>query len=153
MSSRKFYLYSERLLIVLSSTCLGTLFVVLIWQILSRYLFDSPSTFTEELSRLLLIAMASFGATLCFLKRKHLALDLLLQVSSPEKKKVLREIIAVAVFLIGVILTIGGIYLIKEKWSLGQTSAVIGFKLVYFYFLIPFCGILIALSPFKREAI
>ncbi len=147
----KFYRYSERLLIVLSSLCLGTLFFVLLWQILSRYLFDSPSTFTEELSRLLLIAMASFGTTLCFMKRKHLALDILLQMAPRKKKKILLEINAVAITLLGLILTIGGFYLIKEKWSLGQTSAVIGFKLVYFYFLIPFCGILITLSPYKNE--
>ena len=149
----KFYRHSERLLIVLSSLCLGTLFFILLWQILSRYLFDSPSTFTEELSRLLLIAMASFGTTLCFMKRKHLALDLLLQMSTPARKKILEEIIAVAITLLGFILTVGGIYLIKEKWSLGQTSAVIGFKLVYFYFLIPFCGVLIMLSPYKSEEI
>lgn len=149
----KFYKYSERLLIVLSSSCLGTLFFVLLWQIISRYLFDSPSTFTEELSRLLLIAMASFGTTLCFMKRKHLALDLLLQLAPYKKKKILREIIAVGITLVGVILTVGGLYLIKEKWSLGQTSAVIGFELVYFYFLIPFCGILIMLAPYAKEDI
>lgn len=149
--SDKFYRYAERLLIVLSSLCLGTLFIVLLWQILSRYLFESPSTLTEELSRLLLIAMASFGTTLCFLQRKHLALDLLYQLGSPGSKKLLREIAAVAITILGLILTVGGIYLIREKWSLGQTSAVIGFRLVYFYFIIPFCGLLITLSPYKKE--
>lgn len=141
----------EKGLELISTGCLLSLFFVLIWQILSRYLLQTPSTFTEELARLLLIVMASTGAVLSFFKGKHLALDLLYQKSGPALQKHLKEIYAVATIILGLILTVGGIFLIQEKWTLGQTSAVLGFELVYFYFLVPFCGIGIMLSPFHTE--
>lgn len=124
------------------------LLFVLLWQVFSRYVLKNPSTITEELSRLLLVAMASTGAVLSFIERKHLALDLLVQKSAPKTKKLLHEISAIATIILGLILTVGGIFLINEKWSLAQTSSMLGFRLVYFYFLIPFCGAIIMVSPF-----
>lgn len=124
------------------------LLFVLLWQVISRYVLKNPSTVTEELSRLLLVVMASTWAVLSFIERKHLALDLLVQKATPERKIHFHEISAIATIIFGLILTVGGVLLIKEKWSLAQTSSMLGFRLVYFYFLIPFCGAIIILSPF-----
>lgn len=145
------YNWLERTLIYFSSGCMVLLLIVLLWQVLSRYLLKTPSTMTEELSRLLLIGMASTGAVLSFMRRKHLALDLLYQKSSPPLQKVLTEISAIAIFILGFILMVGGVLLIREKWDLGQTSAVLGFELIYFYFLIPICGFIIMISPFQHK--
>lgn len=129
------------------------LFFVLLWQVLSRYLLSDPTTMTEELSRLLLIAMASTGAVLSFIKRRHLALDLVYQRSGPSMRKVLTEITAIATFIFGFILSVGGMLLIKTKWNLGQTSAMMGFDLIYFFFLIPICGFIIMLAPFQNKEV
>lgn len=147
---RRLFFYFDRLLAVISASSMVILMLVLLWQVISRYLLKNPSTITEELSRMLLIFMGSTGAVLSFMRKRHLALDLLYQRSSPKVQKVLREVSAVALVILGFIFLLGGILLIKEKWALGQTTAVLGFELKYFYFIIPFCGFLIMISPFNH---
>lgn len=140
----------QKLLTLFSSACLVSLFFILLWQVFSRYVLKNPSTFTEELSRMLLVAMTLTGASLGFMQSKHLSLDLLLQKSSAKTKKNLMEFILVSQVILGIILLSGGLILLKEKWELGQISSVLGIKLVYYYLLLPFCGLSIMLAPFNE---
>src|SRR5690606_14056564 len=48
-----------------------------LWQVASRYIAQSPSAFTEELSRYLLIWLGVLGAAYASGQREHLAIDLL----------------------------------------------------------------------------
>lgn len=125
-----------------------SLLLILSWQVFSRYVLNNPSTVTEELSRLLLVVMGALGASFTFLEKKHLSLDLIANNASPKFRKFLTEFSGITVMLLGLIFIVGGSMMIFEKWSLGQTSAVLGYRLVYLYFLVPFCGIIILLSPF-----
>ena len=60
------------------------------WQVLSRYVVQNPSSFTDELSRYMLIWVGMLGAAYVAGKNEHLAIDIIL-VSLREKlqKKVL----------------------------------------------------------------
>jgi TRAP-type C4-dicarboxylate transport system permease small subunit len=141
----------HRFLLFLTSGVILTLLVALSWQVFARYVLRNPSTVTEELSRFLLIVLGTTGAAFTFLERKHLALDWLVQRSGPERKATLRELSGVATSLLGTLLIVGGVLLIREKWHLGQTSPVLGLRLVWLYLLVPFCGLVIALSPFHHR--
>jgi hypothetical protein len=60
---------------------LAILFAVLVgcvsWQVGSRYLFEAPSTMTEEITRLLLVWLAMLGAAYTLGQRRHLAINLI----------------------------------------------------------------------------
>ncbi|MDP7572961.1 MAG: TRAP transporter small permease subunit, partial [Myxococcota bacterium] len=64
---------------------LGTLLVVLmaasvvnvLWQVLSRYVLGSPSSFTDELARYLLVWVGLLGSAYAAGQRLHVAVDLL----------------------------------------------------------------------------
>lgn len=127
---------------------MSLLFIVLIWQVASRYVLNDPSTVTEELARLMLMAMGLTGAVLCFFQKKHLSLDLFLHSANPKTRIWLEIFSSLAIITLGFLLLVGGILMIIEKWSLGQQSSVLGFQLVWMYFLVPLSGILIMLSPF-----
>ena len=47
------------------------------WQVISRYVFSSPSSWTEEVARFILIWVSMLGAAYAFRTRAHLGLDLL----------------------------------------------------------------------------
>lgn len=130
---------------------LVVLLVVLTWQVFSRYVLRDPSTVTEELSRLLLIWLGTLGTALGFVERKHLAFDLLEEKVSPENRARLREIVDVCVVLFGVLLTVGGILLVWEKATLGQTSPVLKIPYVWVALVLPLAGICITLAPFFAE--
>lgn len=148
---KNFFKWSERLFAFLSGSILLALLVILSWQVFSRYVLKSPSTVTEELSRLLLIALTSFGTTLTFLQHQQLGLDIISEKATGRFKVFVTEFSNVLIMLLGVVLMVGGVAMIDAKWSLNQVSPVLGFRQVYLYTLLPFCGFFILLSPFNKQ--
>lgn len=49
--------------------CLGVMFVVVMLQVFSRYLFNSPPSWAEELARYMMIWLGLLGATMSFKSR------------------------------------------------------------------------------------
>jgi TRAP-type C4-dicarboxylate transport system permease small subunit len=46
------------------------------WQVLTRFVLQNPSSYTEELARYLLIWLGLLGAGYCVGQRSHLAIDI-----------------------------------------------------------------------------
>ncbi|MBP0649952.1 TRAP transporter small permease subunit, partial [Mycobacterium tuberculosis] len=64
---------------------LGVMSVLIIYQVVARYVFNAPSSLTEELLRYSLIWLGILGAGYCFMLNKHLNLPLLVDaVSAPN---------------------------------------------------------------------
>jgi TRAP-type C4-dicarboxylate transport system permease small subunit len=58
-------------------TAFTVLVACVVWQVVSRYVLQSPSTVTDEMARFLFIWVALLGAAYTFGQRRHLAIDLL----------------------------------------------------------------------------
>ena len=65
---------------------MSVLVIDVLWQVFSRYVLNAPSSYTDELAGFLLIWVGVVGAAYVAANREHLAIDLLLQRSSPERK-------------------------------------------------------------------
>mgnify|MGYP003781931727 CR=1 FL=1 len=131
----------EWALIVLMSV----LVIDVLWQVISRYVMNSPSSFTDELAGFLLIWVGLLGAAYVAGKREHLAIDLLLQKSSPERKHKLELLISVIIVLFAVtVLLIGGTWLVYTRFHLSVKSAALGMPLGIVYLVLPISGILIS---------
>ncbi len=66
------------------SVLLGvTLFAVLIWQVVTRYLLGDPSPYTEEASRYLYVGVVFFGAAAAVGDRSHIGMPFLVERLSP----------------------------------------------------------------------
>jgi len=116
------------------------------WQVISRYVFSSPSSWTEEVARFLLIWIGVLGAAYAFRTGVHLGLDVLPKKLTGTAARVLKmfTLLMVLVFAIGV-LVIGGISLVSLTWELKQYSAVLGLPIALVYSVIPIAGVLICL--------
>lgn len=127
---------------------LGTLLVVLmaasvvnvLWQVFSRYALGSPSSFTDELARYLLVWVGLLGSAYAAGQRLHVAVDLL-----PGRAGRLRTASAllahgvVALFSLAV-LVVGGGGLVRLVAELGQRSAALGVPLAWVYLAVPLAG-------------
>ncbi|MBS0000742.1 MAG: TRAP transporter small permease [Cyclobacteriaceae bacterium] len=130
----------EKTLILL----LGLMLLQVVWQVFSRYILLVPSSFTDELSRFLLIWISLLGASYATGKRMHLTIDLLPNYLSGRKKKNLDLLIHFLVILFALfVMVIGGIRLVYITLTLGQTSSSLEIPLGYIYLIIPLSGILI----------
>jgi TRAP-type C4-dicarboxylate transport system permease small subunit len=124
---------------------MSVLVIDVLWQVISRYVLSSPSSFTDELAGFLLIWVGLLGAAYVAGKKEHLAIDLLLQKQKGERKKRLEIIINSLVFLFALgVMTIGGIWLVYTRFALDVKSAALEIPLGYIYIVMPLSGLLIA---------
>lgn len=114
------------------------------WQVTSRYVFQSPSSFTDELSRYMLIWVGMLGAAYVAGKNEHLAIDILLTKLEEKAQDKLMIVINCCVLIFGlVVMVIGGSNLVYLTFILEQKSAVLQIPLAYIYGIIPFSGLLV----------
>lgn len=115
-----------------------------LWQVASRYIVRSPSSFTDELARFLLIWVGLLGASYVTGQKLHLAIDILPSKLEGKKERNLNMLINVLVALFALFAMVwGGIRLVYITLTLEQTSAALNIPLGYVYLVVPLSGIII----------
>jgi len=115
-----------------------------LWQIFSRYVIESPSTFTDELSRYMLIWIGLLGAAYASGQRQHLSINILPPRLNEKNRIRLRiaQNITIMVF-VALVLIIGGSRLVYITYYLDQHSPALNLSVAVVYLIIPISGILI----------
>ncbi len=140
----KFEQALNKVLEVVMVFLMSVLVIDVLWQVFSRYLLSSPSSFTDELAGFLLIWVGVLGAAYVAGKREHLAIDILLQRSPPARQKRLQYLIHTLVFLFALfVMVIGGIILMYTRFVLQVKSAALQLPLGYVYIILPISGLII----------
>jgi TRAP-type C4-dicarboxylate transport system permease small subunit len=103
------------------------------WQVLSRFVFRAPSSFTEELAGFLLIWIGLLGAAYALRTRAHLGIDLLTAKLSGATKRAAAMVAHTLVLLFA---------LTTMVFQLEQISSVMGLRMGYVYVAIPLAGLL-----------
>ena len=115
-----------------------------LWQVFSRYVLSSPSSYTAELAGYLLIWAGMLGAAYVAGRNEHLAIDLLLQRSSPDRRYKLEMIISVIIIVFAItVMIVGGSWLVSTRLYLSVKSSALGVPLGYVYLVLPISGLLI----------
>ncbi|MGQ7869201.1 TRAP transporter small permease [Sunxiuqinia sp. sy24] len=124
---------------------MGILVLDVLWQVFSRYVMNAPSSFTDELAGFLLIWVGLLGAAYVAGQREHLAIDLLIQRSSPKRRFKLEMMISVVVIIFALtVMVVGGSWLVYTRFYLSVKSAALGLPLGMVYLVLPISGLLIA---------
>jgi TRAP-type C4-dicarboxylate transport system permease small subunit len=124
---------------------MGIMVLNVSWQVFSRYVLQNPSSFTDELSRYMLIWLGMLGAAYVAGQDQHLAIDILPQKLLGKARAKLMIFIYTAVLLFAVlIMVLGGSNLVYITFILEQKSATLQLPLAYVYTIIPFSGLLVA---------
>ena len=118
------------------------LVIDVLWQVTSRYILVNPSSFTTELAGYLMIWVGILGAAYVAGKNEHLAIDLLVQKSSPGRKKKLLINVMIMLFSVSVMI-VGGTWLVYTRFLLDVRSADLQLPLGYVYLVVPVSGLLI----------
>jgi len=123
---------------------MSVLVIDVLWQVFSRYLLSSPSSFTDELAGFLLIWVGVLGAAYVAGRKEHLAIDILIQRSPPARQKLLLYIIhsLILLFALSVMVT-GGVVLMYTRFVLQVKSAALQLPLGYVYIVLPISGLII----------
>ncbi|MEA1896425.1 MAG: TRAP transporter small permease [Bacteroidota bacterium] len=145
----------DRALEIVLIVIMSILVMDVLWQVVSRYVLSSPSSFTDELAGFLLVWVGLLGAAYVAGKNEHLAIDLMLQRSGPARKKILNIIITISIVLFSfLVFFTGGTWLVYTRFILEVKSAALEIPLGYVYLILPFSGLLIiyfAIDNFLRS--
>jgi TRAP-type C4-dicarboxylate transport system permease small subunit len=115
-----------------------------LWQVASRFILGSPSSFTDELARYLMIWVGILGAAYVSGRNMHVAIDVLPTRLSPPIQKRLMFIVRVLIILFCLLaMVIGGSRLVYITYVLGQNSPALQVPLAVVYAVIPISGLLI----------
>ncbi|HMC01320.1 MAG TPA: TRAP transporter small permease [Flavobacteriaceae bacterium] len=130
---------SKALVIIMSIMVINVL-----WQVFTRFIVGTPSSFTDELARYLMIWLGILGAAYVSGRNMHVAIDVLPLRSSTKTQKKLKRIVYVLIILFAFFaMVIGGIRLVYITFVLGQHSPALQIPLGFVYLAIPLSGILI----------
>lgn len=137
----------QKIDLILSRTLIiimALMVINVLWQVFTRYLTGSPSSFTDELSRYLMIWLGILGAAYVSGKNMHVAIDYLPSKLKEKPRKRLATFVHIIVLLFALFaLVIGGIRLVYISFTLGQTTPALGMPLAVVYLVLPLSGLLI----------
>ena len=141
---QKFQHKLNRVLEVFLVILMSVLVLDVLWQVFSRYLLSSPSSFTDELAGFLLIWVGVLGAAYVAGRKEHLAIDILIQRSPPARQRKLLYLIHSLILLFALtVMVIGGVYLMYTRFVLQVKSAALQLPLGYVYIVLPISGLII----------
>lgn len=141
MSTIKQYIDSALKWLVITIMAVITLNVL--WQVFSRFILASPSSYTEELARYLLVWLGIMGASYVAGQKMHLAIDLLTVNLNHKGKALLDIIIQICIFTFSLfVMVIGGTRLVMITLTLNQISAALQVPLGYVYIVLPVSGLI-----------
>ena len=125
---------------------LTSLVLVVLWQVFSRYVLQSPSTSTDEIARFQLIWLALIGAAWVVGQKAHLAIDILPDKFMSRGDMRLHRLLYLLIFIFAfVVMIIGGLNLVQVTLTLKQYSTALQIPMGYIYLAIPLSGLLMSI--------
>lgn len=131
----------DTVLNVLAGGSLAIMTILTTYQVITRYIFNAPSTWSEELVGFLFGCATMFGAAVVSGERGHMNIPIVVDMLKPGPKKILL-IFGEVVSLIfsAIILVFGGFQV--SALAMGQMTSSLGVPVGTFYWSMPICGIL-----------
>lgn len=130
-----------KLLNALAGISFIAMVILTCWQVFTRYILESPSTWSEELVSYLFAWASLLGASLITGERGHMNIPIIVERLNAGAQKTLGifgEIVAFA--FSAIILVYGGIQI--SQLAMGQMTSSLGVAVGVFYVVMPLCGIL-----------
>ncbi|HBA96773.1 MAG TPA: TRAP transporter small permease [Lachnospiraceae bacterium] len=133
--------------LVLSSACaviFAAMVVIGTYQIVTRFIFRSPSTVSEELLTYSFTWMALLSSAYVFGKRDHMRMGFMADKAGPGGQKVLGILSEILIMILAAsVLIYGGVTI--TNLTMTQSTASLGIPMGVVYTIIPISGVLIVL--------
>lgn len=122
----------------------AALVLVVCWQVFTRQVLNSPSTWSSVAAQYMFVWLSLFGASYVFGQRGHITVDFVVKKFSARGQQVMSVIVQLIVIAFAVIgLIWGGIRGVDMTW--GQGIPGLPFTVGHMYIALPVAGVLITL--------
>lgn len=125
-----------------SALIFGAMVIIGTYQIVTRFVFNSPSTVSEELLTYSFTWMALLATAYVFGKRDHMRMGFLADKFSAKVQKALSVGAEVLIMLLaGAVMVYGGFTIVQLTMT--QSTASLGIPMGVVYIILPVSGVLI----------
>ena len=134
--------YLDKILEIVCVLIFVFITIVGCYQIITRYVFNSPSTISEELLVFSFTWLSLLASALVFGKKEHMRMSFLADKITGVKAIYLGIITEIIVFIFTIVVMVyGGIEI--TKLTMTQITASLGIVMGYIYIIIPITGVII----------
>ena len=120
----------DKILEVLGIICLTIMTIMIVYQVIARYVFNNPSAVSEALAQFLFVWMIMFGSAYVYGTREHLTMNLVVNILTN-----------ICLFLFVMLICVKGGY----RYTVGQVKqidAALHISKSIMYASVPFTGII-----------
>lgn len=126
----------------------GAIVVTILFEVVTRYIFNSPTDWSGALSRYLLAWMTFLGAALAYRLQAHIAIDIVTEYLSQRAARWLNGAVQAVVLIFLIALLIGGVSLVRATSD--QMTPGLDVPVAWAYLAIPVGSGLMILSAAGR---
>lgn len=135
--------YSYKAIKFIGTVILIAIFLIITAGIISRYIFNHPFSWTEELATFLMVWLCYLSAFLTTVRKKHIVADFFISKASPKFRKAVGVFSKVLMIIFFVFLAVSVLKLLP---SLVWRSGVLDIHRSYYYLPVWTMSILMAYS-------
>ena len=129
---------------VLAGGSMAVMVILTTYQVIVRYIFNSPSTWSEELVGYLFGWSTLFGATIVSGERGHMNIPILIDRFNPPLRKAFHIFGEVIAFVFSATIRVFGGWQVSNL-AMGQQTSSLNVAVGTFYWVMPICGVVILL--------
>ncbi|WP_051297791.1 TRAP transporter small permease [Brevibacterium album] len=118
-------------------------FVLVLTQVVSRYVFSSPFSWTEELARVVMVWLTFLAALFVSSRRAHITVDLLATVVPPRVSRAVSAFAELVVIATAAVMSIAGIAMVVLVSGVSLPATGLPTTLLYGAAVVGFAGIFI----------
>lgn len=131
--------FLDKFLLIVTSVLLSVMSLLSIYQVIARFIFDSPSTTSEEIIRFCLVWLALLSAAYVFGQKKHIAIVFIQEKLPGKLHDIINIFIDTLVLIMSLVLMIWGGYEVIMN-TLSQAAPATGLSMAIMYSSLLFSG-------------
>lgn len=133
-----------RILRIVCIALFAILVLVVVWQVFTRQVLNSPSQWTTIAAQYMFVWLTLFAMTLVFGERGHIAVDVFSRLFPPKVQTVLAVLVQLSIVAFAALILVwGGVRGASMSWS--QVVPSFALTVGQSYVAMPIAGVLIAL--------
>lgn len=130
----------DKIIEIISTIILAVMSCLVVYQVVTRYVFNAPSAISEILSQYLFVWMIMFGSAYVYGSREHLTIDILKDKFNPTLNMVVEVAANITLLVFIALICVWGGYLYTVK-CIPQVDAQLGISKAILYSSLPITGV------------
>lgn len=137
--------------LVVAGICLVLLSSLTLISVFTRYIFNMPFMFLEEVQKALLLWITMCSGCACFRYKSHVMIEIIVDQLSKSKQRFCQYFICIIVAIVLIFMCIQGLRMCFMLYSANRVTNVLAFLMWIIYAIIPICSIAMIYQCLRAE--